>query len=135
MGVRDLSQTWISTIPTARLMDVADAAAAYVVRSPMHHRDEAWDLVFMKLEYGGQEIELGGAEGAKYFDRAAECWCSVEIEFGVSVECTILNVRVPIMPFEQLVAYKRRLGRDVDQQDLDEIGSGSWPTRDCGCAG
>ena len=70
--------------------------------------------------FGAHGGERGGVPGGTFFfDRAAGCWCPVEIDFDLSLERTVLNVRLPIMRFEQLAAYKRRLGRDVDRQDLD----------------
>jgi hypothetical protein len=108
-------------VPTARLADIARATAPYVVRPPSHHSDESWDLIFMKIEYEGCEVELAGAEGARFFDCRADQWCEAGIDFGVSVERCILGVRVPVMPMEQLVTYKRQLARDVDQEDVADI--------------
>jgi hypothetical protein len=108
-------------IPAGRLEEVAEAAAPHVVRPPIHHRDGQWDLTFMKLEFGGREIELAGADDARYYDRASGCWRPAEIDFHLSVERTVFGIPLPVMPFEQLVAYKRRLGREVDLQDVDEM--------------
>ena len=108
-------------IPTSRLYDVAGLAAGRVTRLPAPHRDEHWDLTFMKLEYDGRPIELGGADGARYFDRQAGAWREAEIRFDASLEMEIFGIRVPVMPLEQLVEYKRRLDRDVDRQDIAEI--------------
>ena len=108
-------------VPTSRLVDVADVTAAYVTRFPSHHGDENWDLTFMKLEYEGRPIELGGADGARYFDRQAGLWREAGIRFDASADTTIFGIRVPIMPLDQLLEYKRRLDRDVDRQDIAEI--------------
>jgi hypothetical protein len=108
-------------VPAARLEQIARAVAPYLVRSPSHHRDEFWDLVFMKIEHEGQEIELAGAEGARFFDRLSGRWREAAIDLDRSVECRILGVAVPVMPVDQLVEYKRALARDVDQQDVAAI--------------
>lgn len=108
-------------VPTALLADVANAVAPYVVRPPMLHHDDWWDLTFMKLKYGGCKIELAGAEDARYFDRASGHWRPAAIDFSISVERVVLSVSVPIIPFKQLVMYKQRLGRDVDHQDIEDM--------------
>jgi hypothetical protein len=108
-------------IPEARLEDMARAAGKHVARPPAHHRDECWDLVFMKIVYEDREVELAGAERARFFARTTGCWCDAEIAFDASVEREILGVRVPVMPLQQLIAYKRALGRDVDHQDVAEM--------------
>jgi hypothetical protein len=108
-------------IPTSRLDDVAGATAAYVTRFPSPHLDDCWDLTFMKLHYLGQPIEIGGADGARYFDRQASLWREAGIRFDASVERTILGIRLPVMPLGQLIEYKQRLDRDVDRLDVAEI--------------
>ncbi len=108
-------------VPTARLADIARATAPYVVRRPSHYSDPSWDLIFMKIEHEGCEVELGGANGARFFDRRAAQWCEAAIDFDLSVERCVLGVLVPVMPVEQLVTYKRQLARDVDQEDVADI--------------
>lgn len=112
-------------IPTSRLDEVAELGAAFVSRRPSHYRDENWDLTFMKLEYEGRMIELGGADGARYFDRRAGHWREANIQFALSVERAIFGVPVPVMPLEQLVEYKLRLDREVDRQDIAPMTAGT----------
>jgi hypothetical protein len=108
-------------VPTRCLLIVAEAADSRLVRAPEHHRDEDWDITFMALEHEGQRIELGGADGARYFDRGAGHWRDVEIDFEASARREVLGIEIPVMPCEKLIAYKRALDREVDRQDLREI--------------
>ena len=112
-------------VPTARLPEIAAAAAAdpaaTIVRAPDPYRDVSWDLAFMALDYDGQRVELGGADGARYFDRLAGCWREAAVDFAASVPRTVLGVVVPVMPLASLAAYKRALDRDVDRLDLAEL--------------
>ena len=110
-------------VPTARLADVAKAATAYVVRAPAHYRDGSWDLAFMTLQYDGCEIEVGGADGARFFDRHVRRWRDAQIDLSRSIEFTILGVRVPTMRLDKLVEYKSALDRDVDRKDIEEMSS------------
>lgn len=105
----------------SRLAEIAAAAAAHVVRPPAPYQDSSWHLWFMKLEYGGCEIELAGANGAQFYDARTEAWCDAAIDFEHSVERTVLGVTMPTMPLQQLLGYKRALGRDVDHADVTEI--------------
>jgi RimJ/RimL family protein N-acetyltransferase len=109
-------------IPTSRLDQVAAALPDHLLRPPERHRDEHWDLTFMKLGYVDCDIELGGADDARYFDRHAQRWRGADIDFTSSVDVEILGVRVPTIPLDQLRRYKSGLDRDVDRQDLEEIG-------------
>lgn len=108
-------------VPTTRLGEIATAVAPYLVRAPSHYRDESWDLEFMKLEYGGYEIEFAGAEGARFFDRLTGVWRDAGIDFDASVHRRVCDIAIPVIPVAQLVSYKRALDRDVDRQDIAEL--------------
>lgn len=108
-------------VPTEKLAAMAAAAEQHLVRPPTHHKDQNWDITFMTFEYGGQRIELGGADGARYFDRQSRVWTDVEVDFGRSVPCHVFGIEIPVMPFDQLAAYKRALDRKVDRRDLMEM--------------
>ncbi len=42
----------------------------YVTWGPEHHSGDEWDLTFLKLDYGGQKVELGdSSSGPRHFDR------------------------------------------------------------------
>jgi hypothetical protein len=108
-------------LPFQRYPDVMADLLPYVTRPPQPYRDDVWDLTFAQVVYAGQKIELGGIEGARYYDRVNGCWRLQVIDFSRSAWVELFGMKVPIMPKEELIAYKSRLNRDVDQQDLAEI--------------
>jgi hypothetical protein len=108
-------------IPMERFPELLPKASPHVVWGPEHYRDANWDITFVKLAYAGQPIEFGDATAAYFFDRAAQAWVRQEIDFGASVWHEVLGVRVPVMPLSELIAYKRRLAREVDYLDLAEL--------------
>lgn len=108
-------------VPTRLLDNLAEAASMFVTRPPALHSDESWHLIFMRLEVAGWPIELGGAEGARYFDRQSACWRPAQIDFDASVDMRLHGIAVPVMPVDQLVMYKQRLNRAVDQDDVAAI--------------
>jgi hypothetical protein len=50
-----------------------------------------------------------------------QVWREARIDFDLSVERSVAGVRVPVMPLEQLIDYKRRLDREVDRLDIAEL--------------
>jgi hypothetical protein len=104
-----------------RYPEIEAEVAPYLTRKPLHYQDDAWDIIFAQLVYAGQKIELGGAEGARFFDRNAGEWVEQRIDFSRSRWLEVLGVQVPVMPKEELIAYKRKLDREVDRLDLAEI--------------
>lgn len=108
-------------LPMERLPELLPEIAPHLVWGPEHHRDESWDITFVKLSYAGQPIEFGDSADAYLFDRAAGAWTRQEIDFQRSEWREVLGVRVPVIPRTELIAYKRQLDRDVDRLDLEEI--------------
>lgn len=98
-----------------------DEVSAFCTWGPAAHRDDTWDLTFAKLDRTGVRIELARAEGARYFDRIRGAWVEQGIDFSRSERREVLGVLVPVIPREQLVAYKRALAREVDRVDLEQM--------------
>jgi hypothetical protein len=108
-------------ISATHVATVLAAAQPFVTRRPGHHRDEHWDLDFMRLEYAGQPIEVGIADDAKYRDARQGRWHGAGVDFKASEYLEVLGVEVPVIPREQLLLYKRRLNRPVDRADIKEL--------------
>ena len=108
-------------IPAVHVATVLNATQQYVTRPPEHHRDDDWDLVFMRLEYAGQPIEIGVSDDARFKDDRDGGWHNAAVDYDASERLNVLGVEVPVMPREQLLAYKRRLDRPVDRADVREL--------------
>jgi hypothetical protein len=111
-------------VPSEALEPVARAVAPHVTRPPTRHRDEHWDLAYMKLEYAGRTVEIAGADDARYREGDGDRWWDADIDFDASRRIGILGTEVPVMGRERLMEYKRRLDREVDRLDLDLIDRG-----------
>lgn len=108
-------------VPRAGLALLVPHVQPWLVQPPRHHRGDEWDLEYMVLEREGQRFEIAAAEGAHWFDRKAGAWVDAGIDFDASVMMGVEGVRLPVMRKHRLVDYKRRLGRDVDRADLEEL--------------
>lgn len=93
----------------------------YIEFGPKQHQDENWDLIFMKLSYNGQQIEFGDADNTKYFDSQSQKWIKEEINFEESNLIEFEGIKLPVMPKQNLIEYKQRLNRQVDQIDIQEM--------------
>jgi len=69
---------------------------------PAPFTDEAWDLVFMKLDFKGVRIEIGDTTSEpRYFDRERSRWVKQVIDFSSSQRMSVLGVFVDVMPLQQ----------------------------------
>ncbi len=118
---RDLGDIDLS-VPAAHLPSLMRLAGPdRIIKEPWRHRDEAWDLILMALEHGGQRIEVGVADAARYRERASGAWHDASIDVGTSMPRVVWGIEVPVMPRAQLIDCKRRLDREVDRRDLAEM--------------
>lgn len=108
-------------VPDEALPDIAGAITEHLVRSPVPYQDDDWDLVFLRADYRGQAVEIGGGDTARYRDHADGSWRSADVEWDASVRLEVEGVELPVMPLEALARYKARLGREVDHADLEEL--------------
>lgn len=108
-------------VPGKSISKLQTEVQDYVEFGPAHHKGENWDLVLMKLNYHGQQIEIGDADHTKYFDSRTQQWTKEEINFNSSSIGEFEGIKLPVMPKQQLVEYKNRLNRKVDQIDLKGI--------------
>ncbi len=108
----EISEKDISTI----LTDVKD----YVVYGPERYKDENWDLELMTLRYEGQDIDISGVE-AKIFNQTSGQWerCNNNLTKPNILE--VYGKTVPIENIDALIAYKTKLGRDVDIEDVRQL--------------
>lgn len=88
---------------------------------PRRHLDEHWDCLFLEVRYAGEEIELAEAARCRHRSGPDAPWHPAGVDFDAADRREIYGVEMPVMPLEALVAYKRRLGRDVDRRDLEEL--------------
>ena len=93
----------------------------YVVWGPKTVVEGAWSLTYLKANYHGQKIEIGDTADLKIQSCMNGEWVEQVIDFEASIVKSILDLEIEVMPVDQLIAYKRLLGRDVDQQDIQEL--------------
>lgn len=108
-------------VPGNEIPKLEKELTEYIEFGPAHHRDENWDLVFMKLNYNGYQIEIGDASRARYFDSQSQQWVKEEINFSESDIIEFDGINLPVMPKQDLMRYKQRLDRKVDRIDLREM--------------
>lgn len=108
-------------VPEGALARLRPQLADHHVRGPRRFRDEHWDCYFMEVRYAGEEIELAEASRTWYRCHPDAGWEAADVDFDRPAIREAFGVEIPVMPLDRLVAYKRRLGRPVDEQDLAEL--------------
>ncbi len=92
----------------------------YVIFGPARYQDENWDLNLITLEYLGQEIDLASTN-ALFFNQNTklwEKWVTTLDDFEIR---EVYNKKIPIEPLQSFIAYKTKLAREVDLEDVRQL--------------
>ena len=95
--------------------------AKYISKPLTHYAEYGWDLEYFQLVYQNQKIEIGLSEYTKIQSHQDGSWHQLEIYFSESVIKNYQGINLPVIPVHRLVEYKRILGREVDQIDIQEL--------------
>ncbi|MFA5870916.1 MAG: hypothetical protein WC842_03460 [Candidatus Paceibacterota bacterium] len=92
----------------------------YIIFGPTQSKDKNWDLKLMTLLYDDQKIDISESE-AKFFNKKIKQWenCSSDLRSRNMVD--IYGKVVPVEPIESLIAYKTKLAREVDLEDVRQL--------------
>jgi len=92
-----------------------------VVWGPRSVVDGPRDLTYLKIAFRCQRVEIGGSANLRIRDCKTGEWVDQTIDFGSSVSLPVFGREIKVMPRDQLIAYKRTVGRDVDLQDIEQL--------------
>lgn len=111
-------------VPFDRAEGLLEKVKPFFTWGPERHAGGEWNLTFLKIDYRGQRIELGDSSTAPcYFNRKVGRWEEQRIDYGSSVTVGVFGIEVEAMPKDELIRYKRHLGREVDLIDIEQLTS------------
>lgn len=93
----------------------------YVIYGPQRYIDDTFDLLLMTLKYEGQEIDISGCETDKLYNRDTKQWESCGTKINDVVEKEVYDLKVPVIKWQDLVAYKKKIRRPTDLEDVEAI--------------
>ena len=108
-------------IPMDQFSSLRESVESYIVWGPERYNDDIWDIVFTKIVYANQKIELADALTTRIYDRKRKIWIDHKIDFREATFVTLFGRKVSVMPEEQIIEYKSILDRDCDREDISDI--------------
>lgn len=108
-------------VPCQHFQKVISAASDHISKPAKRSREEGWHLEYIQFIYEGTKVEIGNAEQAEIFDSNSNEWKALSIDFSRVNDVEVLGVTVPVMRVEDLISYKKKLGRPVDREDIAQI--------------
>jgi hypothetical protein len=95
----------------------------YVSKPLKRYVEGAWDLNYFQLIYQSQKIEIGLFPGTKILSSCNGNWHELRIDFSSSILKRFHDIELSVMPLDELISYKRILGREVDLIDIAQLSS------------
>lgn len=117
---RDLNDIDIG-IPNKFFDVILPEVKEYVTHGPEQYKDDQWDLLLMSLKYEGQKIDIAGRDTISFFDKESDSWVPGHRDLIENETREIYGVKVPLIPVKSLIAYKTKLGRNVDVEDVRQL--------------
>jgi len=107
-------------VPGNHFLQTVDAGKMYTSKPAGYYKEdpEGWRIEYVQLQYEGVKIEIGNPEEAKIYDSRVHQWVDLVVDFDRITIAHIFNVEVPLMDKAALIAYKGKLGRPVDLEDI-----------------
>lgn len=105
-------------IPDNRFDELYPDVKDYIVFGPERYLDDEWDVKLMTLTCEGQEIDIAGEDDIKIFDKENKIWVSGRQDLSTGEKMEVYGLTVPVIPKDALIAYKKKIMREVDRLDL-----------------
>ena len=108
-------------IPESRFSDIIPEIKRYIIEGPERYKDENFDVFYLSLIYKGQEIDICGIETQRLFNQKTGKWFKRNIDLTRANRKKVFSLFVPVIPRKDLISYKKKLGRDMDVQDVQAL--------------
>lgn len=108
-------------IPEDDFEKIKQDISPFIILGPEQYRDDEWDILLIRLNYHGQEIDISGAYNAKIYDKVEKSWKAIITDFSKVEYKMIYGLDLPVIGKAELIAYKRILARPVDLMDIEYL--------------
>lgn len=92
-----------------------------VTKDLFHQQSECWDIQMMILNIDGISIDVTQLEDWYYLNKAGEKILMVARPEDAEI-INIEGIEMPVVKKSELIAYKKAVAREIDLDDIEQIG-------------
>jgi hypothetical protein len=96
-------------IHAADFPKILDDIQQHLVFGPGRYLSDKWDLPLATLNHKGQDIDISGGDDTKIYDEKNKKWVLCLTDFTRTTPREIFGLTVPVLPPDELIAYKQLL--------------------------
>jgi len=108
-------------VPERNYEAVVEFGRKYITYGPERLTDTHWNVEYVQFNYMGQKIEVGSSKDIQIFDAEKHKWYQKDLDFKCYADVVVLGKFVRVMDKQTLIDYKRKLNREVDRADIEQI--------------
>lgn len=101
------------------MLRVRELFKNYIETDLRHYRTERWDIKQMILVFDGVTVDVCQAE--EFYVLNDNTKHLVPVTIHKAVFTALEGITIPVMPKNDLINYKQKLLREVDQEDLGSL--------------
>ncbi len=91
----------------------------YIIYGPERYQDAYFDLLLMKLNYKGQEIDISGADSPKLFNKTTKQWKDCRVDLSRARKKMVNGLSLHVAPAQDIVDYKKK--KESRPEDIEDI--------------
>jgi hypothetical protein len=99
---------------------IYDDVKSYITYGPTQYKDDNCNYELMTLSYEGQEIDISGTYG-RILNQKSNKWVDVVTNLQNYELIEVYGKKVPIDTIKSLMAYKSKISREVDIEDIRQL--------------
>jgi hypothetical protein len=108
-------------MPDDKVYQIKEDVKKFIIYGPKRYKDKEFDLILMTLKYKGQEIDVCGVTTQMLFDKKARKWFAQQPDLSKAKKKKVYDFIVPVVPINDLIAYKKKISRKVDILDVKAL--------------
>ncbi len=93
----------------------------YIISGPQRYKDDSFAVWLLSLCYHGQLIDLSLSQNARIFNKTTKKWEDSPTNFDQSNIVNFGQQRFNVIPKDELIIYKKIIGRPTDLIDVQNI--------------
>jgi len=108
-------------VPDSKYQEVVNYGKEFISFGPERFKNKYWNVDYVQFNYMGQKIEIGSSENVEIFDAFKHEWYRKELDFDMYTRVVVFGKELRVMKKNYLIDYKRKLDREVDKIDIEQI--------------
>lgn len=110
-------------VPNNRFVEVVELGNQYISKAAQRYCEssEGWDVEYVQFKHCDVKVEVANDRDAFIYDMAEKSWVRLNIDYSNCQYQSVLGIYIPLMHRDELIAYKNKLARPVDCQDVEAM--------------